>query len=58
LGRWLGDFLAEVAARGRVQADLVEWLGDVDDSLGLFDVQLGGTVLEVQGDVADRALLV
>ncbi len=58
VGRWLGYLLAEVAARGRVQPGFVERLVEAYYPLGLFDAQLRGAVLEVEGDVADRMLLV
>jgi hypothetical protein len=42
----------------RAQAGFLEWAVELDDPLCLLDAELRGAVLQVEGDVADRTLLV
>jgi hypothetical protein len=58
VGRWLGYLLPKIAAGRRVEAGFLERTVELDDPLCLLDAELRGAIFQVEGDVADRMLLV
>jgi hypothetical protein len=56
--RWLGYLLPKIAAGRRVKAGFLERAVELDDPLRLLDAELRGAIFQVEGDVADRMLLV
>ena len=58
VSRWLGYLLPKIASSRRVKAGFLERTVELDDTLCLLDAELRGAVLQVEGEVADRMLLV
>jgi hypothetical protein len=56
--RWLGYLLPKIASSRRVKAGFLEQAVELDDPLCLLRAELRGAILQVEGDVADRMLLV